>query len=298
MDKLASMRTFVRIVETGSLTAAAADLSTSLPTVVRTLAALEHRLGVPLLKRTTRRMHLTDEGAQYLKQCRLILSAIHDAEDALVSRRRDLQGKITVTASVQFGRRYVSPFLAKFLGRHPGLMADLLLVNRMVNLVEEGVDVAVRIAHLRDASLVAIPVGQVRRVVCASPAHVERHGVPQMPNDIKRHRCVRHSVLTPRSEWQFRVGQRNVTIPISPVLVSNDIDSALDACISGLGLGMFLSYMVASHVKDGRLVYVLEEFETEPIPVQIAYSSAKLISNNVRVFVDECAQELRHLKFD
>jgi DNA-binding transcriptional LysR family regulator len=298
MDKLAAMRTFVRIVEKGSLTAAANDLGTSLPTVVRTLAALEHHLGVPLLKRTTRRIHLTDEGTQYLERCRLILSAIQEAEDALVSRRSELKGNLTVTAPVQFGRRYVSPFLAAFLIRHPGMTADLLLVNRMVNLVEEGVDVAVRIAHLKDSSLVAIPVGHVRRVVCASAAYLDRHGAPQVPNDLRRHRCIRHTVLSPRSEWHFRVGQRNVTIPIAAVLVSNEIESALSACLSGLGLGMFLSYMVAPHVRDGKLTCVLEGFGTEPIPVQIVYTSSKLVSSNVRAFVDECAKELRPVKFD
>jgi DNA-binding transcriptional LysR family regulator len=262
------------------------------------LAALEHHLGVPLLRRTTRRIHLMDEGAQYIEQCRLILSAIQEAEDALVSRRRDLKGNFTATAPVQFGRRYVSPFLAEFLMRHPGLTADLLLLNRVANPVEEGVDVAVRIAHLKDWSLVAIPVGHVRRVACASAAYLDRHGTPQVPNDIKRHRCIRHTVLTPRSEWHFRLGQRNVTIPIFAVLVSNEIESALSACMSGLGLGMFLSYMVAPYVRHGKLSYVLERFGAEPTPVQIVYSSSKLIPSNVRAFVDECAKELRHLKFD
>jgi DNA-binding transcriptional LysR family regulator len=298
MDKLASMRTFVRIVETGSLTAAAIDLGTSLPTVVRTLAGLEHHLGVPLLKRTTRRMHLTDEGAQYLERCRLILAAVQEAEDALVSRRRDLQGKLTVTASVQFGRRYLSPFVTEFLTSHPGLTIELLLLNRVVNLVEEGVDVGIRIAHLRDASHIAVSVGQVRRVVCASPQYLDRHGTPQVPDDVKRHRCIRHSILTPRSEWHFRVGQRNVTIPISTVLVSNDIDSALDACVSGLGLGTFLSYMVAQHVRDGKLSYVLEPFGLEPTPIQVVHAASKFVSRNVRVFVDDCTKMLRHTQFD
>jgi DNA-binding transcriptional LysR family regulator len=298
MDKLAAMRTFVRIVDKGSLTAAADDLGTSLPTVVRILAALEHHLGVPLLKRTTRRIHLTDEGAQYLERCRVILSAIQEAEDALVSHRRELKGNLTVTAPVQFGQRYISPFLAEFLMRHPGLTADLLLLNRLVNPVQEGVDVAVRIAHLKDSSLVAIPVGHVRRVVCASASYLERHGTPQLPDDVKRHRCIRHTVLTPRSEWHFRLGQRNVTIPISTVVASNDIESVLNACVRGLGLGMFLSYMVTPYVTDGRLRHVLEEFGAEPTPVQIVYPSSRFVSTNVRAFVDECAKELRHVQFD
>jgi DNA-binding transcriptional LysR family regulator len=292
------MRTFVRIVELGSLTAAANELGTSLPTVVRALAALEHQLGVLLLRRTTRSVHLTDEGAQYLERCRLILSAIQEAEDALVLRHPELQGKLTITASVEFGRRYVSPLLTRFLSQHPKVTADLLLLDRFVNLVEEGVDVAIRIAHLRDSSLLAIPVGSVRRVCCGSPEYFERHGTPEVPRDVRRHRCIRHSVLAPRNDWQFRVGQRKITVPISPVLVSNNIESALSACMDGLGLGVFLSYMVAPYVRAGQLSYVLERFELEPIPIQIVYSSSKLISKTVRTFIDECADKLKHQKFE
>jgi DNA-binding transcriptional LysR family regulator len=298
MDKLAAMRTFVRIVDRGSLTAAANDLGTSLPTVVRSLAALEQHLGVALLKRTTRRIHLTDEGAGYLEQCRLILAAVEDAENALVSRRRDLQGKLTVTAPAEFGRRYVAPFLAGFLTRHVRLTADLLLLNRMVNLVEEGVDIAVRIARLKDSSLVAVPVGRVRRVVCASPRYLDRHGTPQVPGDLKDHRCIRHTVLTPRSEWPFCLDQRKVMVPITTTLASNDTGSALDLCMGGLGLGMFLSYMVGQQVRDGGLRCVLEPFGTEPMPVQIVHVSSRLVSSNVRAFVDEFAKELRHTDFD
>jgi DNA-binding transcriptional LysR family regulator len=298
VDKFAAMRTFVRIVETGSLTAAADSLDTSLPTVVRTLASLERSLGVSLLKRTTRRIHLTDEGSQYLKCCRDILTATQEAEDILVARRTEPVGKLSVTASVLFGRRYLAPILHDFLRRHPNVSADMLLVDRVVNLVEEGIDVAVRIAHLKDSFLVAIPVGQVRRVVCASEEYLRRHGVPQMPKDIQHHRCVRHMGLVPRSEWHFRVGNRHVAIPITSIISSNEIDSAMNACIEGLGLGMFLSYMVAPHTKNGRLRYVLQEFEVEPMPVQVVYPQARLMSSKVRVFVDECVEKLRRARFD
>ena len=298
MDKLASMRTFVRIVELGSLTAAANELGTSLPTVVRALAALEHQLGVLLLRRTTRSVHLTDEGAQYLERCRLILSAIQEAEDALVLRHTELQGKLTITASVEFGRRYISPLLTSFLAQHSGVAADLLLLDRVVSLVEEGVDVAIRIAHLRDSSLIALPVGLVRRVCCGSPEYLGRYGMPEVPPDVKHHRCIRHTVLAPRNDWQFRMGQRKITIPISPVLASNNVESTLNACIDGLGLGVFLSYMVAPYVRAGQLSYVLERFEPAPIPVQIVYPSAKLISKTARTFIDECAGNLKRMKLE
>ena len=298
MDKFVAMKTFVRIVETGSLTAAADVLDTSLPTVVRTLASLERELGVSLLKRTTRRIHLTDEGTQYLERCRDILAATQEAEDVLVARRTEPVGKLSVTASVLFGRRYLAPVLHDFLRRHPKVTADVLFVDRLVNLVEEGIDVAIRIAHLKDSSLVAIPVGRVRRVVCASEQYLRRHGVPQVPNDIRQHSCVRHVGLVPRSEWHFRTGNRHVSIPITCIITSNEIDSAVNACVDGLGLGMFLSYMVAPYRKDGRLRYVLEKFETEPIPVQVVFPQARLMSNKVRAFVDDCVATLRPIEFD
>ena len=298
MDKLVAMTTFLRIVEAGSLTAAADTLDTSLPTVVRTLAALERHLGVSLLKRTTRRIHLTDEGAQYLERCRVILSALQDAEEALVSRRSEPAGKLTITASALFGRRHVAPIVYDFVRRHPQVSADMLFVDRIVNLVEEGVDVGVRIAHLKDSSMVAIPVGRMRRVVCASELYLGRHGVPQSPNDLRKHACVRHVGLVPRSEWQFRISNRRVSIPITSVITCNDIDSAVNACVNGLGLGMFLSYMVAPNRKHGQLKYVLEKFETEPTPVQVVYPQSKLLSNKVRAFIDECVSKLRGRRFD
>jgi DNA-binding transcriptional LysR family regulator len=298
MDKLGAMQTFVRIVEAGSLTRAAASLETSLPTVVRTLAALERDLGVSLLKRTTRRIHLTDEGSQYLVRCRDILAATQEAEALLTARRTEPVGKLSVTASVLFGRRHLAPILYEFLLRHPKVTAEVLFVDRVVNLIEEGIDVAIRIAHLRDSSIVAIPVGRVRRVVCANEIYLRKYGVPQTPDDIREHLCVRHLGLVPRSEWHFRVGSREVAIPINSVVTSNDIDGAVDACVNGLGLGMFLSYMVAPYRKNGCLKYVLEKFETEPIPVQVIYPQGRLMSSRVRAFVDECAHKLRRSKFD
>ncbi len=298
MDKLGAMRTFVRIVDAGSLTRAADLLDTSLPTVVRTLAALERELGVSLLKRTTRRIALTDEGSQYLSRCRDILAATQEAEEFLSARRIEPAGRLSVTASVLFGRRHLAPILYEFLLQHPKVSAEILFVDRVVNLIEEGIDVAVRIAHLRDSSIIAVPVGQVRRVVCASEKYLRKNGVPQTPDDIRRHRCVRHLGLAPRSEWHFQVGAREVAIPIDSVVTCNDIDSAVDACVDGLGLGMFLSYMVAPYRKSGHLKYVLEKFETEPVPIQVVYPQARLMSNKVRAFVDECVGKLRRVKFD
>jgi DNA-binding transcriptional LysR family regulator len=298
MDKLSAMATFVRIVDKGSLTAASHGLETSVPSVVRTLAALERELGVRLLNRTTRRLHLTDEGAQYLDHCRTILSAVEDFELGLLSRQAQPSGRLSVTSSVLFGRRYVAPIAADFIGRYPEVTADLLFVDRVVSLIDEGIDVAVRIGHLRDSSLVAIRVGAVRRVVCASPKYLERHGAPQKPADITTHACVRHTGLAPRSEWQFRIGRRDTAIPVNAIMTCNEIDSALSACTGGIGLGMFLSYQAAPGRNSGDLKYVLEEFETEPLPVHVVYPQTRLMSTRVRAFVDECVMKLRQVAFD
>jgi DNA-binding transcriptional LysR family regulator len=298
MDKFGAMETFVRIVEKGSLTAAANALDTSLPTVVRILASLERHLGTKLLHRTTRRIRLTEEGALYLERCRVILSATQHAEETLISRQADLHGNLTVGASVLFGRRYVAPIVSDFLHRHPKVTMDLRFGDRVLNLGEEHVDVAVRIAHIKDSSLVAIPVGQVRRVVCATGQYLRSNGIPKVPDDIRRHRCVRHTGLAPRSEWHFKVARRNVSIPIISRVSCNEIDSSLSACVDGLGLGMFLSYQVAPLRKSGRLKYVLEQFEPDPIPVHVVYAHANMLSNRMHAFVDECVEKLRRMTFD
>lgn len=292
------MATFVRIVEKGSLTAAAAALDTSLPSVVRTLAALEGDLGVRLLNRTTRRIHLTDEGAQYLERCRAILAAVQDTEAAFSERRAEPQGRLSVTASVLFGRRYIAPIVNAFVRRHPKVSAELVFVDRVVNQVEEGIDVAVRIGHLRDSSLVAVPVGRVRRVVCASPEYLRRRGTPRMPDDVRQHDCVRHTGLAPRAEWPFRVGRRIVAVPITVSISCNDTESSLQACVAGLGLGSFLSYQTAPYRNEKRLRYVLEEFETEPLPVHVVYPHSRLVSGKVRAFVDDCVASLRRTALD
>jgi DNA-binding transcriptional LysR family regulator len=228
--------------------------------VVRTLATLERELGVTLLKRTTRRVHLTDEGALYLGRCRDILAATQEAEDILVARRTEPAGKLSVTASVAFGRRYLTPIVYEFLQRYPKVSAEVLLVDRVVDLIDEGIDVAIRIAHLPDSSLVGNRVGHVRHVVCASEKYLRQHGVPQTPSDIRAHRCIRHQGLSPHNEWHFQAGSRRQAVPIDCVFACNEIDGAIDACVAGLGLGLLLSYMVAPYRKAGQLKYVLESF--------------------------------------
>jgi len=298
LDKLRAMTAFVTIVDRGSLTAAAEALGTSLPSVVRTLAALEASLGVRLLNRTTRRLHLTDEGAQYLDQCRAVLAAIRESEAALAARQVEPQGRLAVTASVLFGRRYVAPIVNAFASRYPGVSVDLLLLDRVVNVVEEGLDVGVRIGHLGDSSLVALPVARVRRVVCASPGYLRAHGTPRTLADVAQHRCVHFTAVAANSEWRFRERRRTVAVPIVSRIVCNQADAAIDACVAGLGLGSFLSYQVAPRVVSKELRYVLEEFEPDPLPINVIYPHSRLQSAKVRAFVDACVAALRDARFD
>ena len=296
MDKLRAMASFVCIVDKGSLTGAAVQLGVSLPSMVRTLALLERELDTTLLNRTTRRIHLTDAGRQYLERCRTILAQVQEAEAALHSRRAAPHGRLAVTASVLFGQRYVAPLINEFVRRYPEVSAELLFVDRVVNLIEEGIDAAVRIGRLPDSSLSAIPLGKVRQVVCASPAYLRAHGVPQRPDELPAYRCVRFTGVAPHSEWTFRSRPRKV--PITSVVTCNQVDAALEACIDGLGLGSFLSYMVAPHVRAGRLKYVLEDFEVEPLPVNFIYPQSRMLSPTVRAFADLCAKKLRAIRFD
>jgi DNA-binding transcriptional LysR family regulator len=298
MDKLRAMATFVAIVDRGSLTAAADALGTSLPSVVRTLAALEDELGVRLLNRTTRRLNPTDEGAQYVERCRAVLAAVREAEASLAARRVEPQGALGVTASVLFGRRHVAQIVSAFAARHADVRVDLLLVDRVVRLVEEGVDVGVRIGHLPDSTLVAIPVGHVRRVVCASPGYLRTRGMPRTPSDVARHSCVHFTGVAADREWRFREGRRSLQVRIASRIACNDAEAAIAACTEGLGLGCFLSYQVAPQIAAKELRYVLQAFEPEPIPVSVVYPHSRLQSATLRAFVDACVGGLRGARFD
>ena len=293
MDKLAAMSTFVEIVDQGSLTAAAKSLDKSLPTVVRTLSTLEEQLGVTLLRRTTRRMSLTEEGTGYLERCRQILQDVDEAERALSPDEGEPRGSLRVTAPVRYGEMHVAPAVASFIARFPEIELDLLLVDRVVNLIEEGIDVGVRIAPLGDSGLFARNVGKVRRVVCASPKLVRRAGVPKHPRELAQLPCVRFSGPVSASSWAFRKGNRKFSVNVDGPFRANHVSACLDACARGLGFGQFLSYQVAPLVAAKRLRVVLAEFENPALPVNIIYSHAKLLSPRVRVFVDWLETQLR-----
>jgi DNA-binding transcriptional LysR family regulator len=292
MDKLRAMATFVRIVESGSLIAAADALDVSGPSVVRLLAALERSLDVRLLNRTTRRIALTDEGRDYFERCKRILAEVEEAEAAAGNRRGAARGELRVTAPALFGRMHVAPLAAEFAGRHDGVSVDLLLVDRVVNLLEEGLDVGVRIAELPDSSLVALPVGEVRRVVCASPRYLARAGTPKTPQALREHACLRFAGLGATHEWTFREAGRKLVVPVRGPLAGNQADALVEACADGLGVGMFLSYQVARLVAARRLKLLLADYWPLPVPVSVVYPHAKLLPARTRLFVDWLRERL------
>jgi len=292
VDKLRAMQIFVRIVDAGSLTAAANALGMSLPSVVRSLAALERSVGVRLMHRTTRRSSLSDEGREYYERCRRVLAEVADADAALTARRVEPRGRLRLTAPVMYGRMHVAPLVTEFIRRYPGLEVELLLLDRVVDLVEEGMDAGVRIAHLPESSLVAARVGETGRVVCASPAYMKKAGALQNPSDLAAHRCVMFTGLGTHAEWSFGTTDRT-RVPVQPILRTNQVDVAVEACLQGLGVGQFLSYQVEALVASGKLRRVLRDFEPPPVPIQIVYPHARFLSPNVRAFVDFAGPRLR-----
>ncbi len=293
MDKLLAMKTFVQIVNHGSLTAAAEVLDRSLPAVVRSLALLEEVLGIRLLNRTTRRIALTDEGRHYLERCRGILADIEEAELALTAQQREPSGHLLVTAPVTFGQMHVTQGVTSFLEHFERVQIELLLLDRVVNMMEEGIDVAIRIGHLNDSSMIATSVGQIRQVVCASPELLKNAGIPERPEDLSHHDCVRFTGIAPGTKWHFVEKGKPLSVQVNGPFTCNQAIAATKACATGIGFGLFLSYQVEPLVKEGKLKTVLPDFEPPPMPVSVVYPHAKLMSTRVRVFVDWMTQELR-----
>jgi DNA-binding transcriptional LysR family regulator len=293
MDKLRAMATFVRIVEAGSLTGAAERMATSLTSVVRSLAALERALGVRLLNRSTRRLALTDEGREYFERCRRLLAEVEEAEAALTARQLSPAGRLAITAPVMFGRLHVGPVVSDFLAVYPALRVELLLLDRVVDLLEEGIDLAVRIGELPDSSLVALPLGSTRRIVCASPAYLAGHGSPRSPAELAGHRCIRFTGLSPGQEWEFAGEGPPQRVAVADILATNHIDAALDACVKGLGCGRFLAYQARELIAAGALVRILPGFEPPPVPVSLVYPHSRLLSSRVRAFIERAVPALR-----
>jgi DNA-binding transcriptional LysR family regulator len=288
MDRLDALRAFVLSVDRGSLAAAAKALRCSAASLTRAIDSLEGRVGTPLLVRTTRSLRLTDAGECYLEVARRVLNELEQAERLTTAVASEPQGLLSVTAPVAFGALHVQPVLSEFLGEFPKVQARLLLLDRVVNLLEEGMDLAVRLGQLPDSSLVAVTLGSVRHVVVASPSYLQQHGRPKRPSDLASHRCIVATALAPQDSWSFgaRAGGRPRRVRIRPVLSVNVVDAAIRAALGGLGITSVLSYQVAEQLAQGTLVRLLTTFEPAPVPVQLVYSAASARTAKIRAFVE------------
>ena len=286
------MRVFVRVAESGGFAGAARALSMSPAAVTRAVAALEAMIGARLFIRTTRSVKLTEAGGRYLEDCRRILAEIAEAEATAAGSTATPIGVLTLTAPVQFGRLYVLPVVTDYLARHPAVAARALFLDRIVNLIEEGIDVGVRIGHLADSGLTATRVGSVRRVVCAAPSYLERHGVPETPRDLRDHAVIGASNPGTLPEWRFGPEGRT-TVGVHARLVCNTVDAALAAALDGWGIARLLSYQVASAVAEGRLRILLTDDEEAPVPIHVVSPEGRRAPAKTRAFVDLAAARLR-----
>jgi DNA-binding transcriptional LysR family regulator len=294
MNKLTAMKVFIQIIESGSLTKAANELNTSLPTVVRTLASLEEYLKITLITRTTRKITITQEGKRYFQRCQRILYEIEQSELEISANQNIPSGKLKITASVMYGSTYIAPLVAKFLQKHEQVTIELQLSDQNINLIEEAVDVAIRIGPLSDSNMIAKKVGSVRKVICATPAFLNRIGPIKQPKDLSNVPCVLFSGLSHGKNWHLYQGDKIHSIPVAGPLTCNNITSALNVVKENLGLGMFLSYQVEKELANGELRLVLEDYEQPPLDVSVVYSHAKLMSTRTRYFVDWVTHELKH----
>lgn len=294
MDRLDAMQVFAAIVDGGSLSAAGRRLNVPLATVSRKLADLEAYLKTRLITRSTRRLELTDAGRDYLDACRQILEQVDDAERTASGAYAKVKGQLVVAAPIVFGRLHMVPVAASFLQAHDEVDIQLRLGDRNVNLIEEHVDVALRIGNLPDSSLVATPVGSVRRVVCASPTYLKRHGRPRTLVDLLKHRCISFDGLEAANAWVFTGADgRKHPVRVRSRMTVTTADAAIEAAVLGLGLTRVLSYQVADAVHDGRLVRVLFEHEPPAVPVSLIYPGQGRLPMKTRAFIDFAVGRLR-----
>jgi DNA-binding transcriptional LysR family regulator len=286
MDRIDAMQAFVAVADLQGFAPAARKLGLSPSGVTRLIAALEQRLGARLLQRTTRQVALTDVGSRYLERARRILADVEEAESAAEGESTRPSGRLVLSAPVGFGRLHVSPVMSAYLARYPEVLGELRLSDRMIDLVEDGVDLAIRIGHLADSSLVARQVGKMRRIVVASKGYLKQRGEPKTPEAIASHQTIEFGATTAQPDWRFVEGGREVRVTSTPRFTTNSADAAIQYAEQDGGLTRVLAYQAAEAIKRGRLKIVLEKFEAPPLPIHIVYPTSRLLSAKVRTFID------------
>ncbi|HEX7925096.1 MAG TPA: LysR family transcriptional regulator [Bradyrhizobium sp.] len=286
MDRIDAMQAFVAVADLEGFAPAARKLGLSPSAITRLIAALEERLGARLLQRTTRQVTLTDAGSRYLERARRILADVEEAEDAVESERTRPEGRLVISAPFGFGRLHVSPVVSAYLKRYPDVGVDLRLSDRRINLVEDGVDLAVRLGHLPDSTLVARHVGQMRRIVVASHGYLKLRGEPKRPADLTAHDTIQFGAMTATPDWRFMEDGQEIRITPTPRFTSNSSDAAIQFAEQDGGLTRVMAYQAAESLKAKRVRIVLAEFEQPPVPIHVVYPTSRLLSAKVRTFID------------
>ncbi|WP_417541801.1 LysR family transcriptional regulator [Methylophaga thalassica] len=293
MDRLHLMTVFVAVVENEGFASAARKLRLSPPAVSRAISELETRLGVKLLHRTTRHLQITDDGQRYYKDAKQIVALSEEADDAVRGRNAIPKGLVRITASVLFGRLYVMDGLISYLKNYPEMQVDALFVDRVVNMLEEGIDVAIRIGELQDSSYKAIKVGAIRRVLCASTPYLKEHGYPKKPEDLADHRIILARGLSPSNELKFINKGKATSVRVNPFLTVSDNFSAEKAVLADMGISRFLSYQVADSLESGALKIILSEYEHPPVPVHVVHREGRYSSARTKSMIDWMVEHLR-----
>lgn len=293
MDRIEAMTVFVSTVEGGSLSAAGRKLGMPLATVSRKLSDLETLLKARLLNRSTRRLTLTESGRDYLIACKRILEDLNEAERVAAGEFSEPRGDLVVAAPIVLGRLHVLPVIAQFLDTYPEVNVQFMQGDRIVHLLEEHVDLAVRIGELPDSRLIATRLGHTQRVVCASPAYLAANTHPMHPRELRDHRCISFDALSVAEAWRFQIDGDPVSIPVRSRLIVNTAEAAIDAAIAGVGLTRVLAYQIQAAQRAGRLQTVLQGFESTPAPISLVYNGQRRLPLKLRAFIDFATPRLR-----
>ena len=293
MDRFHELRAFIAVAEAGGFGKAATSLNSSPPAITRAVAGLEDRLGVRLFNRTTRTVHLTEPGVRFLEDAKRVLSDLDTAEQDVKGEARLATGQLSITASLAFGRSVLQPIIADFTDAHPLVSVSMLLFDRVVHLIDEGFDLAVRIGHQPDSTLVSSHIGDVRRILVASPDYLAKRGTPKRPVDLKPHSMISHTALMPNREWKFVDAGKPARMTFLPRIEINDIHAGIQLAEQGKGVTIVLSYMVADALQAGRLIPVLNDYAPPPVPVHLIYAQRRIVAPKVRAFIDFAAPKLR-----
>ncbi|HWS40547.1 MAG TPA: LysR family transcriptional regulator [Arenimonas sp.] len=293
MDKFNLITIFVAVVDSGGFVGAARKLNISPPAVTRAINELESQLKVRLLTRTTRVVRVTEAGARYVEDCRRIITELIDADESVGGVHGAPRGRITITAPMLFGAKFVTPIVTDYLQRYSEVSASCLFLDRVVHMIDEGVDVAIRIGELPDSSMQAIRVGHVRRVICASPAYLKKNTLPKNPDDLQKHTIISANSVTASPEWKLMINGEQRIIKLQSRLNTTTNDSAIAAALNGFGLTRLLSYQVAEFLRDGQLKTVLSEYEPAPLPIHVVHREGKHASRKARTFIDLAVERLR-----